>query len=90
MPRRFVDVFGEGNRPKRSAGATRRAAADRSPEAGRITSADTDSESGTDGTAGREQALHALQAMHDRGLIPEAEYQARRAEIEAGKVNPDD
>lgn len=90
MPRRFVDVFGEGNRPKRSAGATRRAAATGASEAGRITSADTDSESGSDGTAGREQALRALQAMYDRGLIPDPVYRARRAEIEAGKVNPED
>jgi hypothetical protein len=53
------------------------------------TNAQTDAESGNDG-AGAEQALFALDAMHRRGLIPDDEYKSRRAEIEAGKVNPDD
>lgn len=82
MPRRFVSVFGDQNKTRRNAGIDRRA--------GRVTSAETDSESGTEGTEGQAQALRALKAMFDRGLIPETEYQARRAEIEAGRVNPED
>jgi hypothetical protein len=89
MPRRFVDVFGDGNRPRRNAGPARRAARPAAPGA-QVTSAETDTESGTDGTGGQAQALQALQAMYDRGLIPEADYRARKAEIEAGKVNPED
>lgn len=95
MPRRFVDIFGEGNRPRRSAGAARRSSATPSstggtPEPGRVAGADTDSESGAEGTDRKDQALRALQAMFDRGLIPEAAYRARRAEIEAGRVDPED
>lgn len=33
--------------------------------------------------------LFALNAMYERGLIPEAEYQARKAELEASDRGDD-
>lgn len=51
----------------------------------------TDAESGNAGTAsGKAQALHALTAMFDRGLIDRTTFEARKAEIEAGRINPED
>lgn len=51
----------------------------------------TDAESGDAGTgSGQAQALHALTAMFDRGLIDRATFDARKSEIEAGRVNPED
>lgn len=51
----------------------------------------TDAESGNAGTAsGQAQALHALTAMFDRGLIDRATFDARKAEIDAGRINPED
>lgn len=44
---------------------------------------ETDSESGNQGES-MAKALFALDAMFRRGLIPEAQYRTRRAEIEAG------
>jgi len=55
------------------------------PERGRVTSAATDTETGTerlDSEEDRRQALWALEQMHRRGLIPEAEYRARRQRLE--------
>ncbi|HCI45900.1 MAG TPA: hypothetical protein DFI00_01260 [Rhodospirillaceae bacterium] len=42
----------------------------------------TDAESGNEGESVARE-LFALNAMYERGLIPEAEYQARKAELEA-------
>ncbi len=47
----------------------------------------TDAESGTEGLAGdadTRRALYALKVMFDRGLIPKAEYERRRAALEGG------
>ena len=41
-----------------------------------------DAESGNEGESVARE-LFALNAMYERGLIPEAEYQARKAELEA-------
>jgi len=50
-----------------------------------------DSESGTEGAPADDpaRALFALQALYDRGLIPEAEYRRRKAAIEAQSEEPD-
>lgn len=51
----------------------------------------TDAESGDAGAgSGQSQALYALKALRDRGLIDAAAFEERKAEIEAGKVNPED
>lgn len=51
----------------------------------------TDAESGNAGTAsGQAQAMHALSVMLDRGLIDQATFEARKAEIDAGRINPED
>ncbi len=44
-----------------------------------------DEESGNEGAPAEELArqLYALQVMRDRGLLPEADYQRRRAALEA-------
>ena len=45
----------------------------------------TDSESGTEnleGSEDRRRSLFALKTMFERGLIPAAEYERRRAELE--------
>lgn len=54
---------------------------------------DADTESGTDNAPlaeAQRQALFALRSMHQRGLIDDATFEARRAEIEAGQVTPED
>jgi hypothetical protein len=48
-----------------------------------ITSAATDSESGDD-DAGTDRDLYALEVLYKRGLIPEDEYERRRAELSGG------
>jgi hypothetical protein len=78
MTRGFKSVWGEKPSTRRAPSAT---------------TAGTDAESGNDGggeDGGIGQALHALDAMFKRGLIPEEEYRRRRAQIKAGKVSPDD
>ena len=74
MSKGFKSIWGEKSPPRRGVSAT---------------TAGTDTESGDDG-GGAEQALFALDAMFRRGLIPEDEYQRRRTEIQAGKINPED
>jgi hypothetical protein len=49
-----------------------------------LTNAQTDSESGSenlDKDADRAQALQALEAMFERGLIEKSEYETRKSEI---------
>ncbi|MCA8907354.1 MAG: SHOCT domain-containing protein [Rhodospirillaceae bacterium] len=48
---------------------------------GGITSAETDSESGSDGDTDVARDLFALKVMRDRGLISQADYDTRRAEL---------
>ncbi len=68
MPKRFKPIWGD-KRPPKSLGR---------PAA----SAEADSESGDEG-AGRDRDLYALDVMRKRGLISEAEYERRKAQIEA-------
>ena len=48
---------------------------------------DADAESGSVGDDNRGRALVALEIMRRRGLIDLATYEARRKEIEGGRVN---
>lgn len=73
MADKFKPVWGDRAPPLRVA---------RRPSPG-ASSADTDAESGS-ADGGAAAALRALKAMYDRGLIGREEYEARRAEIEAG------
>ena len=72
MKRRFTSVWNE-HRPVK---ASSRPA---------VANATVDDESGTAGTDSTDRSLRALKVMFDRGLMTEAEYQARKAEILAGK-----
>ena len=80
--RRLVNVFSETDKP----------ALFSTPAA---SSGHADTETGTEHAANDKaeqvrQALFALDAMRERGLIPERDYARRRAEIEAGRVAPED
>ena len=55
---------------------------------GGVTSAVTDTETGTDGKVDAHRDLYALKVMLDRGLITQAEHDARRAEL-LGPGDPD-
>ena len=46
-----------------------------------ISNPTTDTETGTDGDTAVERDLYALSVMHKRGLISDADYAARRAEL---------
>ena len=48
---------------------------------GGVTSAVTDTETGTEGGVDLHRDLYALKVMLDRGLITQADYDARRAEL---------
>lgn len=48
---------------------------------GGIAAPATDSETGDGGDTGIDRDLFALKVMRDRGLMSEADYQARRAEL---------
>ncbi len=74
MANKFTSVWGKDRKPRLFA---RPAAA----------SGHADTESGNEGD-NREAELRALDVMRQRGLIDEATYQARRAEIEG--TGPDD
>ncbi|MEM6902730.1 MAG: hypothetical protein AAF556_05790 [Pseudomonadota bacterium] len=46
-----------------------------------------DTESGNEGDSVAKE-IYALKAMHERGLIPDDEFQARLAELEASHSEP--
>lgn len=79
MTKKFTAIWGDQAGPRTIA---------RRPAAG-AASAAADAESGT-GAPGARQALFALKAMFDRGLIDRDAYEARKAEIEAGRIEPED
>jgi hypothetical protein len=71
MAPKFTPVWG-GKAPKAAPKPTARAAAAAAP---------TDAESGTDAADDLRRSLQALDVMRQRGLIPEAEYEARRRDL---------